>query len=83
MDDIAELTNKTLGKLLFIHCIYGKWVKTSPLLALLYKTTPQSYTIQSPYIITIAKQPALLVKLTLRDLKVPSVSDFLWDISRL
>ena len=61
MDSIAEVSNRTLVQLLCIHCGYGKWVKTLPLLALLYNATPQSYTIQSPYFVSIGRQPALLV----------------------
>ena len=38
---------------------------------------------QSPYFVATGRQPALLVDLALRDLKVPAVSEFLQDISRL
>ena len=82
-DGIAEVSNRTLGQLLSIHYGDGRWVKTLPLLALLYNPTPQSCTGQFPYFVATGRQPALLVDLALRDLKVPAVSQFLQDISRL
>ena len=69
MGGIAELTNRTLSQLLCIHCEEGKLVKTLPLLALLYITTPQSCTGQSPYFVATWRQPDLPVGLALRDLQ--------------
>ena len=39
IDGMAEVSNRTLGQLLCIHCGDGMWVKTLPLLALLYNAT--------------------------------------------
>ena len=83
MDGMAEVSNRILGQLLFIHCVDGGWVKTLPLLALLYNATPQSPTGQSPYFVATARQSALPVDLALRDLKVLEVSEFLKKISTL
>ena len=83
LDGMAEVSNKTLGQLLCIYLGNGQWVKNLPLLALLYNTTPQSCTGQLLYSIATGRQPALPDELALRDLKVPAVRKFLWDISRL
>ena len=82
-DGMAQVSNRTLGQLLCIHCGDGRWVKTLPLLALMYNATPYSRTRQYSYFIATGRQPALPVYLALRDLKVPAVSEFLLDISRL
>ena len=58
-------------------------MRTLPLLVLIYIATPLSFTGQSPYFFATGRQPALLVDLALQDLKVPTVSEFLWEISRL
>ena len=77
VDGMAEVSNRTLDQLLCIHCGDRRWVKTLPLLALLYNATPQSETKQSPYFVATGRQLALPVDLALRDLKVPAVSEFL------
>ena len=39
-DGMAEVSNRTLGQLLCINCKDERWVKTLPLLVLLYNSIP-------------------------------------------
>ena len=70
-DGMAEVSNRTLGQLLRLHCSDGHWVDRLPLLALLYNATPQSRTGHSPYFIATGRQPSLPIDLALQDLRYP------------
>ena len=63
MDCMVEVSNGTLGQLLSIYCGDGRWLKTLPLLALLYNTTPQSCTGKSPLLPQADNLPYRLTQL--------------------
>ena len=83
MDGMAEVSNRTLGQLLCLHCKDNRWVNDLPLLSLLYNATPQSQTQKSPYFVATGCQPCLPIDLVLSDLKVPAVRNFLDQITSL
>ena len=80
---MAEVSNRTLGQLLCLHCMDNCWVKDLPLLSLLYNAMPQSRTQRSPYFMAMGCQPCLPINLALSDLKVPAVGNFLDRITSL
>ena len=82
-DGMSEVSNRTLGQLLHLHCKDNRWVNNFPLPLLLYNATPQSQTRKSPYFIATGCQPCLPVDLVLSDLKVPAVDNFLDQITSL
>ena len=43
-DGLAEVSNHMLEQLLQLHFSEGKWMDQLPMLALLHKTMPQSWT---------------------------------------
>ena len=83
-DGMAEVTNRTLAALLRTHCADTRdWYQRLPLVQMVYNSTPQSRTGESPHLIATGRDLLLPIDTILEANNIPVASQFTQEIRNL
>ena len=74
---MAEVTNRTMEQLLWIHAMTDGWVATLPLVAMMINATPQSRTGRTPHEVAYGCKLRMPMDVVTALMTVPAAEEYI------